>query len=394
MNDKEIITTESNGSTKPTLNIEEMNFSGFWHTVKTFCSFLAFISLLMWFFPQTFQSDLTIILIMGIIGIVCAVVSCIAEVLKITNFVATKITGVLTAISIFTFIPFVPLIVAIVSYVSIFAAAIGLVCMFPYVVTVIIYIVKLIKAKIQGTFAENKKKEIITICAGLLTAVAIFVICLIVRTTMVTVTKLSMDDLNTQQVYSEYISENPDRAVEGVDIANPTSSEYDANTLSQTDVYEFETTVNGVTYGNTVTIDYEYRDGEWSLRTINHQKDLENATIDISGIFEGLGKFEGTIAMRDFKYTFKIDKLTKDGGTASLVIYDDRLNENLADEKCNITVTDIISEENDMILDLDITFNQELSGGIKNVTGKYSVASGELSIYGFSFNDDIILSAK
>ena len=35
-----------------------------------------------------------------------------------------------------------------------------------------------------------------------------------------------------------------------------------------------------------------------------------------------------------------------------------------------------------------------LEGGIDNVEGKYSVATGTLTVHGFSFNDDIILSIK
>ena len=394
MNRQEIDTTEIAVKKKPTLNLGEINFSGLWHTVKTFCTFFAFVSAFIWFFPQTLPIDETFMLILLGLGAVCALVSCIVDVFKITHFVASAITKVLTAISVFTFIPFVPIIVAIITYAATFAFSLVFCIMFPYVITVITYIVRLIIAKNEGIFIENKKKEIITAVPGFLTAVAVLVLCLIIRSTTVTVTNLTMDDLNQQQVYSEYIADFPERTVDGIDITNPTSSKYNADTLSHDDVYDFETTVGGVTYKNKVTIHYEYRDGKWKLDEINEQRDLDNAIIDISGTFEGVGKFEGTLAMRDFQYTFKIEKLTKDGGTASLVIYDDKVNKNLVDAKANITVVETITENNDIVLNLNIEFNPALESGIDSVEGKYSVATGELTVHGFSFNDDIILSIK
>ena len=392
------ITIDENGEIvakqKPKLNLGEINFYGLWHTVKTFCTFFAFVSAFIWFFPQTLPIDEIFMLILLGLGAVCALVSCIVDVFKITHFVAATITKVLTAISVFTLIPFVPIIVAIVTYAGTFAFAFVFCIMFPYVITVITYIVRLIIAKNEGIFIENKKKEIITAVAGFLTAVAVLVLCLIIRSTTVTVTNLTMDDLNQQQVYSEYIADFPTQAVDGIDIANPTSSKYNADTLSHDDVYDFETTVGGVTYKNKVTIHYEYRDGKWKLDEINEQRDLDNAIIDISGTFEGVGKFEGALAMRDFQYTFKIEKLTKDSGTASLVIYDDKVNKNLVDAKANITVVETITENNDIVLNLNIEFNPALESGIDSVEGKYSVATGELTVHGFSFNDDIILSIK
>ncbi len=394
MSKQEIDTNEIAGKKKPTLNLGEINFYGLWHTVKTFCTFFAFVSAFIWFFPQTLPIDEIFMLILLGLGAVCALVSCIVDVFKITHFVAATITKVLTAISVFTLIPFLPIFVAIITYTGTFAFAFVFCIMFPYVITVITYIVRLIIAKNEGIFIENKKKEIITAVAGFLTAVSVLVLCLIIRSTTVTVTNLTMDDLNQQQVYSEYIADFPERTVDGIDITNPTSSKYNADTLSHDDVYDFETTVGGVTYKNKVTIHYEYRDGKWKLDEINEQRDLDNATIDISGTFEGVGKFEGALAMRDFQYTFKIEKLTKDGGTASLVIYDDRTNENLVDTKSNITVVETITENNDIVLNLNIEFNPALEGGIDNVEGKYSVATGTLTVHGFSFNDDIILSIK
>lgn len=391
------VVVDSNGeitAKKTTLNLGEIDFSGWWHTIKTFCTFFAFVSAFIWFFPQKLPIDEVMMLILLGLGAICALVSCIVDVFKITHFVAATITKVLTAISVFTLIPLVPIIVAIVTYAGTFALSFVFCIMFPYAITVITYIVRLITAKNQGILIENKKKEIITAVAGFLTAVAVLVLCLIIRGATVTITNLTMEDLNQQQIYSEYVAEYPDKAVVGIDITNPNSSKYDADSLSHNDIYEFETTVGGVTYENTVTIHYEYRDGKWELDSITEQKDLDNATIDISGTFEGTGQFEGSLSIRYFKYTFKIDKLTKDGGSASLVIFDEKLGETLANEKCNITVTEIVTEENDMILNLNIVFNQELASGIEDVTGKYSVASGELTTHGFSFSDDIVLSAK
>lgn len=392
------IVIDENGETaakqKPKLNLGEIDFRGWRQAIKTFCTFFAFVSAFVWFFPQTLPIDEKIMLTLMGLGAICMILACIVDVIKITLFLASTTTRIFTAISFFTLIPLVPLIVAIVTFAVTVAYSLVFCIIFPYAVTVIIYIVRLIIAKGQGTFIENKKKEFITALAGFLAAVAVLVLCLVIRGTTVAITNLTMDDLNQQQAYSEYIADFPTQAVDGIDISKPASSKYNADTLSHDDEYEFVTTVGGVTYKNKVTIHYEFRDGKWKLKRINEQRDLDNATIDISGTYEGVGKYEGTLAMRDFQYTFKIEKLTKEGGTASLVIFDDRLKENLVDAKADIAVTEIVAENNDLILNLDITFNPELEGGIDSVEGKYSVATGKLTTNGFSFNDDIVLTIK
>jgi len=96
MSKQEIDTNEIAVKKKPTLNLGEINFYGLWHTVKTFCTFFAFVSAFIWFFPQTLPIDEIFVLILIGLGVLCALVSCIVDVFKITHFVAATILLVMT----------------------------------------------------------------------------------------------------------------------------------------------------------------------------------------------------------------------------------------------------------------------------------------------------------
>lgn len=65
------IVIDENGETaakqKPKLNLGEIDFRGWRQAIKTFCTFFAFVSAFVWFFPQTLPIDEKIMLtLMGL----------------------------------------------------------------------------------------------------------------------------------------------------------------------------------------------------------------------------------------------------------------------------------------------------------------------------------------
>ena len=69
-------------------------------------------------------------------------------------------------------------------------------------------------------------------------------------------------------------------------------------------------------------------------------------------------------------------------------------NQLTASGKCNINITEITEEANDIILNLSIVFDENLNGKVNNISGAYSVTSGDLKLIGFYSDDELILTTK
>lgn len=368
-------------------------FRDLWSTIQTFFTFFAFSGLFAFFLPSGLSGDSYLILIMLGCGILSVIISCVVDIVK----VALRISHIaLAPMYIFAFIPLIVALWSIIIYIVVFALICGVCIAFPYITTLIAYIVKSIRAKKNGEGRKNRKIELLAALMGLIAAIALFAICNISHDVAVSKAPLLKEELNSskQQLYNEYITAYSIDYAENIDFSNPLSTEFDENTMSQYDTYEFEQTVNGVTYNNEITIHYSHRNGKWHLLTITEEKSVDYATINVSDIFYGIGKYDGVIGIADFSYEFAINNLTQNGGKGSIKIHHYKTNQLTASGKCNINITEITEKESDIILNLSIVFDENLNGRVNNISGAYSVTSGDLKLIGFYSNDELILTTK
>lgn len=383
MSEQEIVEIKTDEVTSPDYEVSESKGVVLWHYIKTFVSFFALVSaggLLLETFYTNSSVRILFEIMMGI-GTVCALVA-IKDIFIFVHHIAKIVSAFFGTVSFLLLIPFVPILFSVMSYVAFFGLGIMLCALFPYVMTLISYF----KNTIWETF--DKKKEILVAASGVLCAIIILAGVFVVHKSVSAIGASSLkDELNTQQLYSEYINKYPDEEIKGLDFDNPTTSTFDIDNKEQIDVYDFEQNINGAVFDCLVTIKYKHHNDGWST-SIEVQRNFKNYTLDVSGTYKGVGYFSGNMMTSKNNYTLIIDKLTKEGGTGTMSIVDRTfLNES---QKFTMTITEVSEGTDDVILKINVDFYEPLCDGTKSTTCTYSVINGEFIFSELGYEDVII----
>lgn len=285
---------------------------GGWIYVRIFCSFFALIA--------TFACILNVAdirtnygsLIMGIwvLGVIAALMVAPLRLFKAAFSIMTACFGFGLYLMIFPF----NLLLALMGGILGGAAGGLIVVAVPAIFTIYTYFTDL------RWECNNTKKEIIAVCAGIGSTLAVIIMFFVLNgaTKSVEVPKIQ-EAFDPVESYQDYIeTEGIEQKYSDEIIANPTNKTFEEEGYICVSEYAFSGEEGSITYDYNVKMTFEYSQKRWEVTGCEEEK-VAKEIEPLSGSWSGLGTYGANMSSSNV-YTCTFDNVTMQSGTGTFRI--------------------------------------------------------------------------